>query len=266
MRCMTRFIAGWVAAGVAMLGTAGARADTSADGGWQFEATPYFWGSSLNGTLAVQGVEADLDAEFEDIFENLDSAFMASLELRRGRWGLLLDGIYFKLADEGAQSWQGPGGIGSATGELEATSTMQVYQFAVGYRVSEEIAVDLIAGARYTQLDTELDLTVTTGGLLPGGARSVSSEQDWWDPIVGLRFLVPFGERWTGVLYADYGGFGVGSDSTYQLIAGVNWQFAKHFSLKAGYRYVYQDYEDDDEGFEWDMVASGPYLGLGIRF
>jgi opacity protein-like surface antigen len=265
MNCTRRIMAGWVA-GVAMLGGADARAETAAGNGWQFEVTPYFWGASLNGTLAVQDVEADLDAEFEDIFENLDSAFMGTLELRRGRWGFLLDGIYFKLADEGAQSWQGPGGIGSATGELEATSTMHVYQLALGYRVSEEVAVDVIAGARYTQLDTELDLTVTTGGLLPGGARRVRGDEDWWDPVIGIRFLIPFGEHWTGVLYADYGGFGVGSDATYQVIAGVNWQFAKHLLLKAGYRYLYQDYEDDDEGFKWDMAAHGPYLGLGIRF
>jgi hypothetical protein len=35
-------------------------------------------------------------------------------------------------------------------------------------------------------------------------------------------------------------------------------------STKAGYRYLSWDYEDN--GIVWGMVASGPYLGLGIRF
>jgi opacity protein-like surface antigen len=255
-----------LAVAVAVTGPPAAWAQGAAQDSWQLEVTPYLWASGMDGTVGVQGVEADLDAKFEDILEQLDSAFLATLELRRGRWGLLLDGIYFKLEGEGAQSWQGPGGIGSATGELEVTSTLNVYQFAAAYRVREDVAIDLIAGARYTQLETELDLTVTTGGLLPGGARRVSGDKDWWDPILGIRLQIPFGERWTGVLYGDYGGFGVGSDATYQAIAGVNWQFSEHFSLKAGYRYVYQDYEDDDDGFKWDVASHGPYLGVGMRF
>jgi opacity protein-like surface antigen len=263
---MRHVLAGCVAAAFTALSAAGVRAETSTDERWQFELTPYFWGANLEGTLAVRGVEAELDADFEDIFDNLDSAFMGTIELRRGIWGLLFDGIYFKVEDEGARSWSGPGGIGSATGVLEANATMQVYQLALAYRVSQEIAVDVLAGARYTNLDTELELTATTGGLLPGGNRSVSGDQGWWDPVIGIRFLVPFGDRWTGVLYGDYGGFGVGSDSTYQVIAGLNWQFARNFSLKAGFRYLHQNYEDDDEGFKWDMAAYGPYLGLGMRF
>jgi opacity protein-like surface antigen len=264
MRHMRWVLAG-CAAGTAMFAMLGARAQGTEER-WQFEATPYLFGAGLDGTVGVRGVEAEVDAELEDIFDNLDSAFMGTIELRRGRFGLLLDGLYFKLKDEGAQSWSGPAGIGSATGELEATSTMRVYQVAAAYRIGERTTVDLIAGARYTQVDAELDLTVTTAGLLPGGARSVSDDRSWWDPVIGARVLIPIGERWTAVLYGDFGGFDVGSDSTYQLIAGLNWQFAQHFSLKAGYRYIYQDYEDDDDGFKWDMAAYGPYLGLGIRF
>ena len=83
-------------------------------------------------------------------------------------------------------------------------------------------------------------------------------------PEKTVRVIVPFAQQWSMVLYGDVGGFGIGSDLTYQAIAGINWQFSKHFSAKAGYRYLYQDFED--AGFVWDMAAHGPYLGLGIRF
>ena len=82
--------------------------------------------------------------------------------------------------------------------------------------------------------------------------------------MIGARVTLPVAERWSAMLYGDVGGFGAGSDLAYQRIAGVNWQFSEHLSAKAGYRYVFQDYEKN--GFVWKMAAYGPYLGVGIRF
>jgi opacity protein-like surface antigen len=232
---------------------------------WQFEVTPYLFGSALSGTTGVGGVTADVDASFGDIMDNFDSGFMMMLEARKGKWGFGFDGVYFKLENQKTSSWQGPGGIGSATGELEASMTQQIYQLAGMYRFSDAaVKIDAIAAARYTQLDTDLNLVTTTAGLLPGGTRSLSASQSWWDPVIGIRVLAPFAEHWTFLGYADIGGFGVGSDVTYQAIAGVNWQVSEMFAAKAGYRYFYQDYEDG--AFIWDMAAHGFYLGLGIRF
>jgi opacity protein-like surface antigen len=230
----------------------------------QVELTPYAFAAGLYGKTGTQRVLADLNMGFDDILENLQAGFMGTVELRRGRWGFALDGLYFELGDQRANSWQGPAGIGSATGELDVTATMQMYQLSGAYRVGDGVPIDLIAGARYTQIDTDLNLAATSGGVLPGGTRSLSANQNWWDPVIGVRVAVPFAQRWSVLLYGDVGGFGVGSDLTYQGIAGVNWQFSKHFSAKAGYRYLYQDYAKD--GFVWDMAAHGPYLGLGIRF
>jgi opacity protein-like surface antigen len=231
---------------------------------WQVEFTPYLFAAGLHGSTGTQQVSADVNTGFGDIVQNLDAGFMGTLEARRDRWGIILDGLYFKLGDEGARSWQGPAGIGSATGELDVTSTMQMYQLSAAYRVGDGVPIDLIVAGRYTQLDLDLNLVTTTGGLLPGGTRSLSASQNWWDPVVGVRVILPFAQRWSAMLYGDIGGFGVGSDITYQAIAGVNWQFSEHLSAKVGYRYLYQDYEKN--GFLWKMAAYGPYLGVGIRF
>lgn len=252
------------ATGIGLLSVTAAPAADTADDHWQFELTPYLFASGLYGTTGAQAVEADVEMGFDDILEQLEMGLMGSFEARRGRWGILFDGLYFELGGERSSSWQGPLGIGSATGELDVTTTMQMYQLAAAYRFGEGVTVDLVGAARYTELDTELNLVVTTGGLLPGGTRSLSADESWWDPVVGARVLIPFAQHWAVVLYGDIGGFGVGSDLTYQAIAGVNWQFSKHFAAKAGYRYLYQDFEDGD--FVWDTAAHGPYLGLGIRF
>ena len=232
---------------------------------WQFELTPYLFGAGLSGTTGIGTVTADVDASFSDILENLDSGFMALFEASKGGWRFAVEGVYFKLEDEGAKSWQGPLG-NSSSGRLEATVTEQLYQLTAGYRLLDErTKIDLLGAARYTQLDTDLNLAVTSGSpLLPDGSRMINVTESWWDPLIGVRLLMPFAEAWSLVGYADVGGFGVGSDLTYQLLAGVNWQFARSVSAKAGYRYLNQDYEHD--GFVWDMGSSGFYLGAGFRF
>lgn len=237
----------------------------AAEGAWQFEITPYVFGAGLRGTTGVGQVKADIDSSFGDILKHFDSGLMAAAEARKGPWVLAFDGVYFRLKDQGTRSWEGPAGIGSATGGLEATVSQLVYQLALGYRVLDGATkLDVIGAGRYTRLDTDLNLVTTTGPVLPGGNRSLSGSADWWDPVVGVRVLLPFAEHWTFMGYADIGGFGVGSKITYQLIAGVNWQFARSFAAKAGYRYMYQDY--DKNNFLWDMAAHGAYVGLGIGF
>ena len=230
---------------------------------WRFELTPYLFGASLTGTAGVGHVRANVDASFGDILDNLDSGFMAAFEARKGRWGLGVDGVYFKLQNQATRSWEGPGGIGSATGTLEATMTQQTYNLFAAYRVSEGPgSLDVVGGARYTQLDTDLVLVTTTGGLLPGNTRILSGSKQWWDAVIGVRTLTPIAERWTLVGYFDIGAGG--SDLTYQGILGVNWKASSTLTVKGGYRYFYQDYADD--GFVWDMAAHGLYLGLGISF
>jgi opacity protein-like surface antigen len=255
-----------IATALAGLAMTTAHADPATpDNPWQFEVTPYLFGSSLSGTTGVAHVTADVDMSFGDILEKLDSGFMAMFEARKGSWILGFDGVYFRLKDEKVRSWEGPGGIGSATGDLEATMTQQIYMLSVGYRLLDTATkLDVVVAARYTQLGTDLDLVATTGPLLPGGTRRLSESESWWDPVIGMRVIVPLAGRWSFVGYADLGGFGMGSDITYQTIAGVNWQWSPTITAKAGYRYFYQDYEND--GFVWDMVAQGLYLGLGIRF
>ncbi|MFZ5876338.1 MAG: hypothetical protein ACOYXU_08005 [Nitrospirota bacterium] len=233
---------------------------------WRFEVTPYFFAAGMDGSAGVGQVSGDVDMGVGDLLDRLDGAFMGTVEARKGRLGLLFDGMYVHLKDESTRSWQGPGGIGTSTGELTTNVTQNLYNLAVARRVvdDEGATADLIVGARYTSLDTRLDLVFTTGGLLPGNVASIDDQQSWWDPIFGFRLLVPFAEHWASLWYADLGGFGMGSDLTAQGIVGVNWAFAKHFSAKFGYRYIFQDYSDD--GFVWDMATHGLYAGVGIKF
>ena len=68
---------------------------------WQLSVTPYVWGTALKGDVGVGRTSADVDASFSDILDNLNGALMLSLELRKGRFGLLSDSVYANLEDDG---------------------------------------------------------------------------------------------------------------------------------------------------------------------
>jgi opacity protein-like surface antigen len=231
---------------------------------WKFEITPYLFASSLNGTVGLRGVEADVDIPFEDIFERLDQAFMLFATAEKNDWIYMFDGMYMKLEDEQANSWTGPLG-NTNTGQLKVNLKEEIYSLSAGRRIggAGPAKLHLMGVARYTNVEPQLSLSVTTGGnLLPSGARSVSGSYDWWDAAIALRFVTPFAEKWDFSAYGDVGAGG--SDLTYQFLAGVNWRFSKTFSGKFGYRYLKTDYSKDD--FKYDMAMSGLFAGLGIRW
>ena len=230
---------------------------------WQFEVTPYLFAAGMDGTVGLRGVEADLEMSFSDIWDRLDKAFMLFFTAQKGEWIYAFDGIYFNIEDEKTASWQGPQG-NSNTAQLNADMTQQAYSLSAGKRVyNQKATVNVLGVARYTSLDSTMKLAITTGNdLLPDGSRSVSGKESWWDIAIAAHVLAPFAKKWAFMGYADIGAGG--TDLTYQLMAGVNWQFTNMFSAKLGYRLFYQDYSKDD--FKWDMTTAGAYLGLGIRF
>jgi len=253
----------------ALLVTAGmtsapVRADTAGGEQWQFEVTPYLFAAAMKGTVGAKGVTTDIDLSFGDILDVLDFGAAGLFEARKGRWTFALDASYSKLSIGGNRSFQGPLGFSNNVA-LNVNFTQQIYTPYVGYRVLDErTKVDLIGGARYTSLESDLTLALTTGAaLLPDGSRSVGGSLNWWDPIIGVQVSAPIADKWSFVGYADVG-VGGESDSTYQAQALLKWQFGKTFSAKFGYRYLAQDYRKD--GIVWDVKFSGPYIGLGIAF
>jgi opacity protein-like surface antigen len=138
-----------------------------------------------------------------------------------------------------------------------------VFAAAVAYRAIEgRTPLDVIGGARYAKLTADAQIDGSFYALT--GTVAASAEKSWVDPYVGVRVQHSLGARWTLVGYADVGGFGVGSDVTWQAAAGVNYEFSKAIAGKVGYRTMAVDYDKD--GFRYDMANSGLYVGAGVRF
>ena len=226
---------------------------------WRFSVTPYLWLPGLKGNIiSTPGrPPTDVEADFGDLLDHLEGAFMMKGEIGYGRWSFLADVDYLGLGD--AESIV-VGGIVPASASLD-TSTLDG-TLAVAYRAYDgaNFDVDLLGGARYTSVD--IDIEANLGSFRFTGGQ----ERDWWDPIIGARASWQFG-RSNIRLYGDYGGFGMegGSDAVWQVFAGYGYRFAPWCEGVVGYRYYDVDF-DDGRRFRYDLDIAGPLVGLQFDF
>jgi hypothetical protein len=239
--------------------------DTPVSDKWTFQLTPYVWFLSMDGDATVSGQKASVDIGFDDIFKKLNIAAMIEGEAQYGRFGLYVNTIYADLSantsgggtklDLNAQTlWLG-------FGAFYRLGPWVLDESASGDAVT--VTIDPYVGGRYTYLDVQVNLK-------PG--PSASGDQDWIDPVIGARTIWDLSEHWNITLFGDIGGFGVGSDFTWQAAGLVGYRFGLFGNddarVLAGYRALYQDYKDGSGAnkFEWDMTLYGPILALAVQF
>jgi hypothetical protein len=234
---------------------------------WKFAVTPYLWGAGVNGTATVALHEADVNKSFSDILNDLDFAMMVNLQARKGRLGFYTDVTFLGLSDTTPVT--GPGGATL----LEASTSLDnwIVDFggsweAVRWSGSGEGKsgfVDLIVGARYWNLDTE----IKADSPFFAGERSVDASTDWLDPIVGARFAAGLTPKLQLIGRGDVGGFEIGNASklTWSASAYLGWRFSPLVSAWAGWKYLSVEREDDREN-SIDLAFSGPVLGASFTF
>lgn len=94
--------------------------------------------------------------------------------------------------------------------------------------------------------------------------RSVSRNQSWIDPVIGLRAQVDLTNWLYLAAQADVGGFGVGSDIAWFVQAALGANITRNTSFELGYRYMYFDYRTN--AFSMRSSMPGVYSGLVFRF
>ncbi len=225
---------------------------TPSENPWEFEFTPYFWLANMKGATAVEGAKSDISIGIDDILKELDFAFMATGGVRYKRVGLFADFLYLDVSPSSSTS-------GSLYRRVDLRLEHTMFDPKLSYRVleSDDGWLDLLAGARYMDMDLELRL-------VPGGASTPevrgSGREQWWDAVGGIRGHYNFSDRVFATGLADIGGGS--SDITWQVQAALGYRFSESLSLTAGYRYLHYDYINDD--YAWDVETRGAYLGLGF--
>jgi hypothetical protein len=227
-----------------------------AENPWSFTLTPYGWATAIDGTISAGGRSADVDIAFKDVVKHLDMAFMIAAELRYKRWGFMGDVIYARLHDD----------IAPPAGVL-FSSTHEVFKetigtFAVSYRVvdAKPAFLDFFAGARVYHFYSEIVLRRN----LAAQDFAASGTSTWADPIVGLRGRYYMSRAFFLNGYGDVGGFGAGSDLSWQVLGGIGVEAARCLDLQLGYRALGFDYEGSRG--QQKITTHGPIMGATIRF
>ena len=236
---------------------ASASKDPAGQSDWHITWVPaYLWLSGVNGNLGVAGRTIPVSASFSDVFDKLNIGYMTALDVRKNRIGVLTDFEYIDLSS---------GEISTPFGVLFSSAHTDSQQYILDPEIYGRVVdspkgfVDAFGGIRYWHLRSNLDLRP---GLLP--AFHASDSRDWVDPVMGARFRANLKKGWFAMLKGDAGGFGAGSQVTWQIYTGVGKEFKQKYSLFLGYRRLSVDYRDG--GFIYDTNMNGMLLGFAIRF
>ena len=223
---------------------------------WSFQATFYGWLTGLNGDVGARGLgPASIDISPSDVLSDLDGALMASLAAENDQVLLLSDFIWARVSDSGTD--------GRRNFSFDYTQNQVVIQGLAGYKLPLNVSGLTVAptvGFRYMYLDADLGITPANIPTTFGDGGS----QQWIDPTVGVYTHYDFNEKWFLTALGDIGGFGVGSDLTWQAFGAVGYNWSKTISTSIGYRVIYEDYQDG--GFVYDVTQQGVFAGLGIHF
>jgi len=227
---------------------------------WDFSLAPlYVWMVDMEGTMGVGPFDTGLNVDFGTLFDNLEAIFTVHFEaIHNSNIGIFAD---YNFVDVSAS---GPGPQGLTTINIDFDST--IAELGVLYRFKNgPHALDALGGFRFTKLEPAITRTPIPPALIPPAAQR-SLTEEWTDPIIGARYSYDFGNNWILALRADIGGFGVGSDFTWNAFGFVQWKPWKYAGIIAGYRALDQDYEDGSGAnrFAYDMRLAGPLLALNF--
>lgn len=225
--------------------------------GWSFAFSPYVWATSIDGTITGPGGrEVDFASSFSDLLKDLNFALMGASEVRYDRFGLVLDVAYSSVSGE----QDTPFGVLFSGAETDLNQW--IVNTALSYRFYRDRVgwIDAWAGARILVVNAD---TTLKPGTLP--KTSSTLKKTIAAPTVGMRGHIDIidGFGLTGAF--DVGGFGLGADFTWQVLATVDYEISEGVALRTGYRHIGLNYTND-AGTQIDYNLSGPIIGMTFRF
>jgi hypothetical protein len=243
-------------AAVAIL-ACGAPAAQAAEGEWEHTLIIYAIGAAIDGESQIGDLVVPVDMSMSDIFEALEFGAMGAYRADNGTWSFTVDATYMGLGGSAATER----GILSGDVDLDQYTLMAT----VGRRISPRF--EALFSLLYLDLSADLEATIQLPNQSPI-TRRASTGANWVDPLVGLQFSTPIGADWRFALRGDIGGFGIGSDLNYQMLATFRWQANERFGAGFGYRLISFDYEEgrDADYLRFDLTEQGPLVGVTISF
>jgi hypothetical protein len=225
---------------------------------WNFLTEVYIMMPYMDGELGIgNNLKLPVEADPGDIFSKLKMAAMFYFEANTKKWAFTSDLVYMNLKQDVTS------GVILFSGEVNAKQF--IWEAAGLYRLTPFLEAG--AGGRLNYLQTGVDVRVNA---FPAGTEEVAGEKSktWYDPVLIARLTGDIKDKWLFQFRGDVGGFGIGSDLTWQLQGYAGYRFTKLFQLSAGYRILSTDFNsgEDREQFIFDVNEFGPVIRFGFNF
>jgi hypothetical protein len=119
---------------------------------WQFTIAAPGWLASMNGTIGVRGINADIDVPVDEVLQHLDMIFAMRAEAQKGPFGIFGEFIYIGLSD-GAQ-------INGLINNIHEQVDLSLVDGALSWRLFNQPrwSLDFAAGTHYTNVYEQLEL------------------------------------------------------------------------------------------------------------
>lgn len=212
--------------------------DYSDGGDTEYQVSIYSWIIDQEGDVTIDGTLIPVDVILDNFSKIWQRSLNGRIQARYGAWTILFDGRYIALRDDGVNM------------------DLVLLDLLGGYRVVKWF--DIMAGGRYFNIDAEL---------VSAENETFKGNQGWFDPVVGGRIIFPLARGLYVNLRGDVGGFGLGSEFTWQGVGALSWRIS-NFSLSAGYRIWDVDYKSGsgENLFRYDVTTKGPGVGFTVHF
>jgi hypothetical protein len=265
---------------------------------WEFSLTPYAWATSVIGNVTARGHTADINEDFISIVEKSDSllAWMSYFEARKGRLAFFTDFVWMDLGFPGRFqiNRSGLGRLNNVTLNVVGKAQLDYQQFIIQSGVAYEVArwqraagsytaLDLMGSARYWNEETDISLRLSGSltvdlerlglKLKRSGRVAVarSGNLEWVDPVIGARIRHQLAPGKELRLEGDVGGFGAGSEFSWQLVGTYGFDvncFGSPLHTRIGYRALAVDYSENGRFGKngLDVVLHGPVMGFTFNW
>jgi hypothetical protein len=119
---------------------------------WQFTIAAPGWLASMNGTIGVRGVNANIDVPVDEVLQHLDMIFAARAQAQKGPFGIYGEVIYIGLSDD-AQ-------VRGLINNIHEQVDMTLVDAALSWRLINQPrwSLDFAAGTHYTNVYERLTL------------------------------------------------------------------------------------------------------------
>ena len=119
---------------------------------WQFTIAAPGWLASMNGTIGVRGVNADIDVPVDEVLQHLDMIFAMRAEAQKGPFGIFGEFIYIGLSDNTQ--------INGLINNIHEQVDLSLVDGALSWRLFNQPrwSLDFAAGTHYTNVYEQLEL------------------------------------------------------------------------------------------------------------